>query len=312
MPGRDRARTLLEPRLLVVLSAGTALIAASLTSNPIARTLILGGAIALCARGALTAIHEHRRVVCANRTHEAGAPPRAALAAAGIASTAFWLAWDSTLDGYTSSSNDSLTREVCSRAARVATNAAIHLEDGRYLMLGSETAAGGRLAVALTNRPSRVEERIVRRVCHTYAQRPAAIGAGYTQRATPITRDDPTVLQIRLDAFERIRRSAGQLVAQRVINDALEAVKGSVREGDVVELVGDDELLALVTLKAADEVTRLADRVQAALAGVVVPQRVLPITTTVTVAASTVAPVDPDAHAWYQGVIAPARSAVGE
>jgi GGDEF domain-containing protein len=106
-----------------------------------------------------------------------------------------------------------------------------------------------------------------------------------------------TALVVGLDVFERVRVGAGQLAAAQAVRAAADAVRATLRDGDTVEPLGEDELAVWLDAAGGDELTAFCDRLARTLAAVPLPARQAPIAARIAIASSPDLPVDLAAHA---------------
>lgn len=97
----------------------------------------------------------------------------------------------------------------------------------------------------------------------------AAFGQA-VERALSTSSSPQCLLFLDVDRFKLVNDGHGHLVGSRVLVEIARVVEGAVREGDVVARYGGDELVVLLPDVDADAGLVVAERVRAAVAGLVV------------------------------------------
>jgi HD-GYP domain-containing protein (c-di-GMP phosphodiesterase class II)/GGDEF domain-containing protein len=155
---------------------------------------------------------------------------------------------------------------------------------GDRVVITPRDEGGRRLAVAFATAADPHEHDIVDRLLQIAPPSDTARRGLSLVHARPS--ESSHLLHIDLQASERVRVAAGQLVSERVSADAADAIAASLRGTDVVAQLGPDEFV--VILEAADQETakRVAGRIAAAVGQVQVPARVDPVAPAVALVAS--------------------------
>ncbi|HET7572686.1 MAG TPA: HD domain-containing phosphohydrolase [Gaiellaceae bacterium] len=149
------------------------------------------------------------------------------------------------------------------------------LADGSWAVVSDHANREHRLVLGLRRRPRVRELDLLRRVVEGIAaELPLE-----RRRPHPLERgslSERALLHVRLDAFERLRRGAGQLVSEQVVAEAERRLRATLRSSDAVMRIGDDEF-AISTIAAVDELDAIRGRLERALAEIPVPHRLEPI-----------------------------------
>jgi GGDEF domain-containing protein len=262
------ARWLLDPAAL-----GAALTVAALLA-PL--TAPRWGVVALAA-GALVAdvvmvrslVVRHRSRAALVRALDGGAPPGAALRAAGLDIRALVLVWDAERDVYVVDGGEGAEvdpveqEEAAARALRVVAGGD-RLSCGTWVWLSSDEDWATRTAVLSASPLDRWQRSLASLVARSVAQEQRTI-------ADMPEAPQPAMLLVHLEGFEQLRSAAGHLVARSVVAAAREAVAGVVREEDTVVQLG--ETVLGVTLRDQRAAAHVKRRIAACLADVAVPAR---------------------------------------
>ena len=166
--------------------------------------------------------------------------------------------------------------EARSWARRRASALEVRLTTGRTLLLSEPQANGDRLAVVLARRPRPYErdllDEVVRaaKACSCAAPSPVR-----EQRRTSTTDADArrAVLLVELNAFESLRCIGGQLLAERVVDDAELRIRAVLRPTDAVVRLGDDIFGVSTLLPEDQDLDRIRERIAEAAAAVSLPRR---------------------------------------
>jgi hypothetical protein len=270
------------------------MLAISLTPSTAARGIAIVTLLVICVPALVASSIRRRRTARALALAREGAPTIDALRAANIQGQPTWLRWDAQTDRYLTTGEDRDADEACRRARLSTAGSLLNLHSGAFAVLTAPTADRSRLAVVFGNRPSHRDARLVEQIAEATPCRQAEEARLGSSDAPP---RPSTALVISLDVFERVRLGAGQLAAAHSVGAAVDAVRAVLRDGDTVEPLGEDELVAWVSATGADEVAALRDRLAQALAAVPLPARLKPIAPRFALASSPTLPVDLAARA---------------
>jgi len=214
-----------------------------------------------------------------------GNRPERALAAAGIRGWVAWLGSDAGRIRYRVVSVDALggvpddvLAEACRLAARHESFAELDLSTGGWLQLRDFDGSELRLALGLERRPTRVERHLLG-VFVARLRPPDVEPLGETAHAEQRGRL-PTrraVFLVDLDAFDEVRVVAGQLVAERLVDDAERRLCQLLRSEDSVSRIGDDKFGVAVLVPDEESLDVVRDRIAAWLGEVPVPHGAAPI-----------------------------------
>jgi HD-GYP domain-containing protein (c-di-GMP phosphodiesterase class II)/GGDEF domain-containing protein len=166
--------------------------------------------------------------------------------------------------------------EVRSWAHRRPGAVEVRLTTGRTLLLSEPQANGDRLAVVLARRPRPYERDLLGEViraasaCADAVQQPAR---ARRRRADDDTDARRAVLVVELNAFESLRRTGGQLLAERVVDDAELRIRGVLRANDAVIRLDDDVFGVSTLLPDGHDLDRIRRRIAEAVDAVALPRR---------------------------------------
>jgi HD domain/Diguanylate cyclase, GGDEF domain len=280
-------RSLCDARGITVSSAIAAMVLVSLDFVP--HWLATGFALAAVVSGgrwAVALIRARRRERLMLERLADGNRPERALAAAGIRGWLAWLGSDTGRIRYRVVSVDALggvpedvLEEACRLAARHESLAELDLSTGGWLQLHDFDRSELRLALGLERRPTRVEQHLLG-VFIDRLRPPDVEGLVETAPAEqrgelPIRR---AVFLIDLDAFDEIRVVAGQLVAERLVDDAERRLRQLLRSDDSISRIGDDKFGVAVLVPDDHSLDAVRRRIAELLGDVPVPHGAPPIT----------------------------------
>ena len=269
-----------DPRAWMVLSAVIAMILVAVDSLP---TLLAGGFAGtsmICGCWWIATLTRARRRE--RRMLESlllNGRPGQALVAAGISGSVAWLASDVgrtryhvvDADGTVEAAKDALA-EACRHAARHESSAEVALFSGGWLGLSDVAGTDLRLALVIARRPSSVERHLLEvLVAHLT---PPAIEQAVTSSRSNGRTDLPTrraVLLVDLAVFDGTRLVAGQLSAERVVNEAERRLRELLRSGDSITRIGDDKFGVAALVPDELSLDAVRKRIAACLEGIRVP-----------------------------------------
>jgi GGDEF domain-containing protein len=277
-----------DARVLMVASAVAAMIVVGVDFVP--RWLVggfVGAALIFGGRWIVTLVRarsrERRMVESLNEVGRSGR----ALAAAGISGWVAWLGSDAGRISYHVAEVDvvggvpnDVLAEACRYAARHESTTETALAAGGWLQLSDVSRTGLRLAIGLERRPSPVERHLLE-VFVTHLRPPESERLVEPPAAVENRADLPTrraVFLVDLDVFEEIRVVAGQLVAERVVDDAERCLRKLLRSDDCVTRIGDDKLGVAALVPSEQSIGIVRERIAAVLATIPVPHRALQMT----------------------------------
>lgn len=275
-----------QPRMAALVCAVVALAGIGIPRVPLLVTAASAlAALAFAVASLALDLHRRRRLARAEQALASGSPPSLALAAAGLKAWSAWLAplqEDGSYELLVSDLGASPERisEIRHWALRRSGLTEERLTSGEWLILSEPGPGFVRLGVVLPRRPSPLDREITRELIQRALVSPPCAepqrqveARGERRRELPVS-GLPMVIELELDIFESIRRSAGQLVAERVIADVEECLRKVLRPDDVVVRLGDDRFA--VAFHAVDEnaAARIRDRIQYELGCVRLPRRV--------------------------------------
>jgi GGDEF domain-containing protein len=239
-----------DPRAWMVFSSVIAMTLVAVDSVPGWLAGGFAGAAAICGcwwiATLIRAPRRERRML--ERLLETRRPGRA-LAAAGISGWVAWLASDPGRTRYHVVDVDDKVEapahaleEVCRYAARRESSAEVALSSGGWLLLSDVGLPDVRLAVVLGRRPSSVErhllEVLLAHLTPPVTEHADAPPAAHRRTNLPERR---AVLLVDLGVFDETRLVAGQLSAERVVNEAERRLRELLRSDDSITRIGDDK-----------------------------------------------------------------------
>ncbi len=271
--GRARAKPKLarvsaDPRLLAMGSLVLALMAAGTRGLPaVVPALLAAGTAAFFAFWLLIHVRLRIRKRRALEAARAGQPARNVVTAAGFGGWASPIDDDlrHLADGHTVPSElpeiqswirlgaPDRMKQLAARTWAVRSRAP---RDGRYTVIG------------IDRRPRIYEVELLEWLadlvqdCFPSRPHPQARTAG----------GERAIAKIELDAFERLRRGAGQLVAERIIEETERRLRSVLRPNDAVIRLGDD-VFAVSLVLAGDSLELVEQRLRETVANVRLPQR---------------------------------------
>ena len=274
-------RGLLKPSSITVVLASITLACAGITEVPVGVTA--SAAVATLAFGSLTLAElllYQRRKRHALHALERGASPAEALAAGGVAGWAAWLVPDPRHDTYTPwpitwPIHDPDLAHAAALALRPTIDQArARLSSGRYVSIAAPNESGARLAVGAPVCPSRFDLALIE--CVAGSALPRRPDARELARSAPEQRDTrglvTGVISVELGLFDAVRRAAGQLCAQRVVQDASRRVEALLRAEDELARFSDDRFAIAVMAASQEQLDRISSRITSALRDVPVPR----------------------------------------
>ena len=296
--------TLLEPRPWAVLLSVVTLACLGIDGVP---TLLIAccalAASAFAAASIVLGVRRRRRTTQARDALARGLPPSLALAAARIPA---WTAWLRPVEGTGSyepliadfGASGEAVSEICQWALRRDRYTEVALASGGALFLSRPVGGMVRLAVVLPNHSSPLQRPVIRDVIERALQlpppgEPERGGEGDTERRRRSRGGGlVVVLDVELDIFESVRRSAGQLIAERVFVDIEERLRSLVRPTDAVVRLGDDRFAILLAVPDEVAASSLRERIRRELGHVRVPRRVRSIEPRISIAIGEQADID--------------------
>jgi GGDEF domain-containing protein len=280
------ASSLRQPRMAALVCAVVALGGAGIGQLPLLITVLSAFAAAAFATTSLAVdLRRKRRLMRAEQALASGSPPSLALAAAGLKAWSAWLAPHQEDGSYEllvsdlGSSPEQIS-EIRRWAVRRAGQTEEPLASGEWLILSEPGPEQVRLGVVLAKRPSPSDREITCGLIRRALEMPSQARPQRQIEATDERRREspvsglPVILEVELDIFESIRRSAGQLVAERVIADVEERLRKVLRPADVVVRLGDDRFAVAFHAEDGNAVARIRDRIRSELGCVRLPRRV--------------------------------------
>jgi GGDEF domain-containing protein len=271
-----------QPRTAFVASIVLGLSIAGLGLVPVWAFAVPGAAaIGSAAAWLYRATHLRRRRQRAESALEQGLSADAVVAEAGFAGSAGWLPLDAgTLPAtFLPGIGAASIGEVQSWARRRLDAGVVQLGDGATVVFSGITRERSHYVLGLIRPPRRHELELVEWVAAMLAGATAQPGM---QREAVIDQRSPeetrvTVL-VALECFDRVRRGAGQLVAERVVSEVERALRRGLRNNDAIVRLGEDTfgISALATEREGGE--QLEAKILEAIDTVRLPARLTALT----------------------------------
>lgn len=265
-----------DPRAWMVAATLTAMILFSVDSVPGWLTVAAAGISAVCGCWWIaTLVRARRRERRMLESLGSGEQPGRALAAAGIAGWVAWLASDAGRTRYEAAVDDDAPNEVvaeaCRHALRHEADAELSLASGGWLKLSDPEGTDLRMALLLQCRPGSLE----RHLLHVFVEHLAPPEVRPTVApATPHRAELPTrraVLLVDLAVFERTRLAAGQLTAERAVNEAERRLRELLRSEDSITRIGDDKFGVAALVPDEVSLDAVRRRIAACVEGIRLP-----------------------------------------
>ena len=274
-------RGLPKPSSITVVLASITLACAGINEVPVGVTA--SAALATLAFGSLTLAElllYQRRKRHALGALEQGASPAEALAAGGVAGWAAWLVPDPRHDTYTPwpitwpIQDPDLAHTAALALRPTIDQGRARLSSGRYVSIAAPNESGARLAVGAPVCPSRFDLALIECVASSaLPRRPDTRELARSASEQRDTRGLVTgVISVELGLFEAVRRAAGQLCAQRVVQDARRRVEALLRAEDELARLSDDRFAIAVMAASQEQLDRISSRITSALRDVPVPR----------------------------------------
>jgi GGDEF domain-containing protein len=260
-----------EPRLLAMAALVSTLVSFGIPNAPRLAPLVLAS-LTCCLLGYWIATEARNRArrSRAQAAIDANASPEVVVAAAGFAG---WAA-------FTAADNDEVLNPphggipagelsaVRSWLKLGSPEPLKRLSTGTWVLRSAHWRNERRLVLGLQRRPRVYELELAQWLAD-------AVLDGLPPRRTELPRQvdgERALALVELRAFERIRRGAGQLVAECVVADSERRLRSVLRMNDAVVRLGDD-IFAVSMVIGSTDLETLEERLRGAVAAVPVPQR---------------------------------------
>jgi GGDEF domain-containing protein len=202
------------------------------------------------------------------------------LAEAGFAGSAGWLPLDtgalpSALLGLSSAA----LGEVQSWARRRDDASVVSFTNGATVAFSGATKSNCHYVLALIRPPRRNERELAEWVAAALA---AAAGQPPADRSrvddSRAPNEHRVVALVALECFDRVRRGAGQLVAERVVAEVERELRSTLRQNDALIRLDDDTFGISALVTGLDGLETLESRIARAVEAVKLPARLEPLT----------------------------------
>ena len=267
VPSRD----LLEPRLLAMTALVATLITFGIPGVPAAiRLVLVGVTVCLLCNWIATQLRIALRRGRAQAAIDMRAAPELVVAAAGFAG---WVAFP-TIDGSDEHNAprdgvpDVEFREVRSWLRLGAGGELTRLLSGTWAVQSRQVRDARRVVLGLQRRPHVHELELARWLADAVVQHLPLSRATTSQHVE----GERALALVELQAFERLRQGAGQLVAERVVDDVERRIRSALRSNDAVVRFGDD-VLAVSMITGGAGLETIEQRLREVVTAVPVPQR---------------------------------------
>jgi HD-GYP domain-containing protein (c-di-GMP phosphodiesterase class II)/GGDEF domain-containing protein len=221
----------------------------------------------------VTAAQLERRRRRATGCLAAGLSAEAVLRAAGFVGSAGWLPLDVEVPP---SALPCLTAvdlaEAQSRARRRDDTQLVSFPNGTTVAFSGTVRNRCHYVVALVQRPRRRELELAEWIAAALADSggPAAEPIRAERRSAGERR---AVILVALEGFERVRQTAGQLVAERVVSDVERELRSSLRQNDAIIRIDDDTFGISALVGEPEGLDRLTTEIARIVEGVRLPAR---------------------------------------
>jgi HD-GYP domain-containing protein (c-di-GMP phosphodiesterase class II)/GGDEF domain-containing protein len=287
------------PRTSLLLSLLLALALAALHAPSWALTAPLVIAVASVLAWAATQVqrrHHRRRIEFALA---ATIPADAVIVAAGFHGRAGWLPIDPNVAPIAAPLLEGRELdEAKSHARRRDDNRIAALSTGAIVVFSGVAKNGYHFIVVLSERPRRHKLEPAKQLTAALAAAADPPPTSHPQQDRRHEASRRATLRVQLNAFDRIRCGAGQLVAERVIADAEQQLRTLLRTEDALIRNGDDQFLISALVVDEGALTRLERRIHDAVAKVSLPVRLDPLSPRILATLT-----DNAAHAAYQSAL---------
>lgn len=223
-----------------------------------------------------------RRRQRAESALEQGLSADAVLAEAGFAGSAGWLPLDQGILPATFLPGLSATAlgDVQSWARRRADAGVVQLGNGATVVFSGVMRDSAHYVLALIRPPKRHELALVEWAAETLAASTAHPGVQRDHRAVDqrSSNDTRIVVLVALECFDRVRRGAGQLVAERVVSDVERELRSRLRRNDAIVRIGEDTFGVSALVTDAQGAEQLETVIRQAIEAVKLPARLEPLT----------------------------------
>lgn len=223
----------------------------------------------------------------------AGFEPSAALAAAGFVGSAGWLPLELGPNGLPPTFKGGGGVELQSAGRRSDAQRVVTVSDGTVGVFSGLVRAGRHFVVVLQRPPSRAELNLVQDIA-------AALAGRGPDPTTPVRETlfrgqaGRAVVLVDLQAFERLRVGAGQLVAEQVVAEVRSSVRGALRQQDAVLGLDHDRFVISTLTSDGSKLDALVERMREIMRQVQVPARLAPIEPRIVVAPAGTAKDNPE------------------
>jgi|1186.fasta_scaffold00108_3 GGDEF domain-containing protein len=283
----SRPSSLTQSEPLPIYLAAATLLALGVPGVPqaVMFALLTATAIAIAVR-ALRGYERGRTRAAVRELVKRGHAPAEVVRGAGIGTWAVWLTWDDERREYAISQiaaaempSDTELREVTNRAMRPGTSVLSgFLSTGVHVTLTRADSRRPRLAVG-SERPLTAQQcDLMQELCEEHGGVPEATGGELVALPSDARIAEPAsraLVVAELNVFEDVRIVAGQLSAQRVVEEAAARMRRLVRGDDMVVTLGEDMLALVVEVPDQETLDAICERAEMALREVPVPRRAI-------------------------------------
>jgi GGDEF domain-containing protein len=268
-----------DPRAWIVASTVAAMILFAVDSVPGWLSVACAGVSGICGCWWIATLARTRRREGRMRERLLnGDGAGRALEAAGIRGWVAWLTTDAGKTRYEVLDNGGdtgappeLVAEACRRALRGEGSTEVSLSMGGWLKLSDPVGASLRLALLLERQPSSAERHLLEVLVEQLTPPNLEEAHATTTRIRHELPRRRAVLLVDLAVFERIRVVAGQLSAERVVDEAERRLRELLRSDDSVTRIGDDKFGVAALVPDELSLDAVRSRISARLEGIRVP-----------------------------------------
>jgi GGDEF domain-containing protein len=242
-------------------------------------TAPLAAAAASAGAWAWTAARLRHRRRRAESALARGLPADSVLAEAGLAGSAGWLPLDSgILPSALPGLGSTALAEAQSWARRRDDAGVVAFTNGATVAFSGATKSDCHFVVTLIRRPHPRETGLVEWLASALAaaadRPPAARNRVDESRSA---NEQRVIALVALECFDRVRRGAGQLVAERIVAEVERGLRSTLRQNDALIRLDDDTFGISALVTDVDALDQLEGRVARAIGAVKLPARLEPL-----------------------------------
>jgi hypothetical protein len=248
----------------------------------------LAASMISAAAWAWTAMDLRRRLQRAELALKRGWSADVVLAEAGFEGSAGWLPLDS--DVVVAPFADltvAVVSEMQSWARRCDEARVVSLSSGATVALSAAKKNTCRYVIALVRPPRRRELELVEWVAHALSTAEGSHSVRGIRTADERSANETrAIASVALECFDRVRRGAGQLVAERIVADVERELRVGLRHNDAIIRLDDDTFGISALVTDEDGLDVLESKIARAIEAVKLPARLEPLAPRIVTGAS--------------------------